>query len=160
MTIERSELTHTDLEDLRNTRNDYRVRRWMKTDQIISSEEHLRWFKSSKYLHLFSVWRKSLCGEIVGYSYLNPSNLLACNNCYDIGLFKIPGEEPGTGAEILQHTECFAAKTLGRCTLLAQVKVTNMKSIKLFVNAEFSETLSVDRHYRLFKKDLFIDSSV
>ena len=115
-----------DLELVLVWRNHPAVRRFMYTTQLISPEEHARWFERSK--HQTGVWLLiyERAGSPTGFVNISESR---CPHVADWGFYLAPDAGKGTGQALGTETLKYAFESLQLHKLCGQALGFNKRSI-------------------------------
>ncbi len=128
-------LTKTDLEIVRRWRNDSDIRKYMFSQNLIGSEEHLDWFKDQQGNNLRNVLLYKIDNKNVGFMQLD--KLDESGDVYEWGFYVDPSAQKGSGTKMAQSVLAYVFKTLKAHKIIGKVLGFNTPSIKFHKKVGF-----------------------
>jgi UDP-4-amino-4,6-dideoxy-N-acetyl-beta-L-altrosamine N-acetyltransferase len=148
------QLAEHDLELMLEWRNSEHVRTNMFSDQLITLEQHLTWYRkmneSGSSIYLVFEYEKEPCG-IVNFSQLDSYNR-KCNWGFYLGREGLPR---GTGTLMCTMGVKYAFEQLDIRKICGEVLATNTSSIRVHEKIGFQQEGYFKQHIR--KNDSYVD---
>lgn len=129
--IELLDIQESDLEMIRSWRNSEEVSRYMYTDNIITEEEQLKWFKKIQADPTCRYWIIVYEGEKVGIASVNEIDVSRSNCSWTFYLKAQAVRGAGIGSKVEYHILSYVFDTLKLNKLRGEVFEFNDKVIKL-----------------------------